>query len=210
MRVVTISRMFGAGGSEVAARVADALGFALLDNAFIERVASELGVTREEVAAREERPPSLAERLADSLALGTPEVVPATMHGDLPFTEERMLHVTRHVVEEAVAAGPVVLVGRGAQSYLVARDGVLHVFCVAPPDALARRIAARESITVEAAARRVDEVNAQRERYVRRHWHRSWLAPANYHLCVNTGWLGIDGAVELVVRAARERLGDAE
>ena len=209
MRVITISRMFGAGGSEVAARVAEALGWTLLDNALVERVASELGATREEVAAREERPPSLAERLADSLALGTPEVVPATMHGDLPFTEERMLQVTRHVVEEAVASGPVVLVGRGAQSCLAAREGVLHVFCVAPPDALARRIAAREEISIEAAARRVEEVNAQRERYVRRHWHRSWLGPSNYHLCVNTAWLGIEGAAELVVAAARERLGDA-
>ena len=33
MPVITISRTFGSGGSEVAARVADALGWTLLDNA---------------------------------------------------------------------------------------------------------------------------------------------------------------------------------
>ena len=32
MPVITISRMFGSGGSEVAARVADTLGWTLLDN----------------------------------------------------------------------------------------------------------------------------------------------------------------------------------
>ena len=41
----------------------------------------------------------------------------------------------------------------------------------------------------------------------RRHYDREWLSPANYHVCVNTGWLGVAGAAELVVRMARERLG---
>ena len=34
---------------------------------------------------------------------------------------------------------------------------------------------------------------------------RSWLAHENYHLCLNTEWLGIDGAASIVVRLARER-----
>ena len=75
MPVITISRMFGSGGSEVAARVADGLGWTLLDNALVERVAARLGRTPVEVQAIEERVPSLAERLADALALGSPEIV---------------------------------------------------------------------------------------------------------------------------------------
>jgi len=31
------------------------------------------------------------------------------------------------------------------------------------------------------------------------------LAPENYHLCVNTAWLGLDRAAELVVEAARRQ-----
>ena len=30
---------------------------------------------------------------------------------------------------------------------------------------------------------------------------------ANYHVCVNTSWLGLDGAAELIVQLARERFG---
>ena len=40
-----------------------------------------------------------------------------------------------------------------------------------------------------------------------RHWGRSWKAPENYHLCVNTGWLGVSGAADLVVEVARARFG---
>jgi CMP/dCMP kinase len=206
MPVITISRMFGSGGSEVAAQVATGLGWTLLDNALVERVAARLGRTPVEVQAIEERVPSLAERLADALALGSPEIVSPGLSAPLPPTEERLLEVTQHVISDAVARGPVVLVGRGAQSYLAQHADALHVFCYAPRQAAVRRVMEREGINEEEAARRVEETNKRREQYVRRYWHRSWLAHENYHLCVNTDWLGITGAAELVVRVAEERL----
>ena len=206
MPIITISRMFGSGGSEVAARVATELGWTLLDNALVERVAARLGRTPVEVQAIEERVPSLAERLADALALGSPEIVSPALSAPLPPTEERLLEVTEHVINDAVARGPVVLVGRGAQSYLAQRTDALHVFCYAPKPALVQRVVEREGVTPDVAARRVEETNKRREQYVRRYWHRSWLSPENYHLCMNTDWLGIDGAASLIVRVVEERL----
>jgi len=204
--VITISRMFGSGGSEVAAHVADGLGWTLLDNALVERVAARLGRTPVEVQAIEERVPSLAERLADALALGSPEIVSPSLSAPLPPTEERLLEVTERVIDDAIARGPVVLVGRGAQSYLAQRTDALHVFCYAPRPAAIARVAQRESISADEAARRVDETNKRREQYVKRYWHRSWSLPENYHLCVNTDWLGISGAAEIIVKLAREHL----
>jgi cytidylate kinase len=205
MPVITISRLFGSGGSEVAAHVADALGWTLLDNALVDRVAARLGRTPVEVQAIEERVPSLAERLADALALGSPEIVSPALSAPLPPTEERLLEVTERVIDDAIARGPVVLVGRGAQSYLDERTDALHVFCYASKPALVARVVQREGITADEAARRVDEVNKRREQYVRRHWHRSWHAPENYHLCVSTERLGIDEAAKLIVHVARDR-----
>ena len=77
MPIVTISRMYGSGGSEVAEQVAHALGWDLLDNELVDAVAVRLGVSSAEVSAREERVPSLAERFADALSLGVPEAMPA-------------------------------------------------------------------------------------------------------------------------------------
>ena len=206
MPVITISRMFGSGGSDVAAQVADALGWTLMDNALVERVAARLGRTPVEVKAIEERVPSLAERLADALALGSPEIVSPSLSAPLPPTEERLLEVTERVIDEAVARGPVVLVGRGAQAYLAQRTDALHVFCYAPRPALIARVVEREGLTPEEAGKRVDEMNKRRDQYVRRYWHRSWSATENYHLCVNTEWLGIDGAAAIIVRVARDHL----
>jgi hypothetical protein len=45
MPIITISREYGSGGSEVAARVASALGWHLYDNDVVEQVAARLGVS---------------------------------------------------------------------------------------------------------------------------------------------------------------------
>jgi cytidylate kinase len=82
---------------------------------------------------------------------------------------------------------------------------VIHAFCYAPRPALITRAARRLGISEKEAAHVVDERNRQREQYVRKYWKRSWSAVENYHLCLNTEWLGVDGAAEVVVRLARER-----
>src|SRR2546427_10356492 len=54
MRAVTISREYGSGGGEIAARLAKRLGWQLIDHALVERVASELGTSLEEAEAHDE------------------------------------------------------------------------------------------------------------------------------------------------------------
>ena len=149
--------------------------------------------------------PSLSERLASALWLSAPEVMPTVGDAALPPSEERIVEVTGRVMQEAVQAGPAVIVGRGAQCLLATRSDAIHVFCYAPLEALAAYAVTNLDVTPDEARKTVVEMNARREEYVKRHWKREWRDLANYHLCVNTAWLGLDGAAELVTRMARER-----
>lgn len=204
MSVITVSRLYGSGGSEVAELVAKELGWSLLDNAVIDAVAARLGVSREEVAAREERVPSLVQRLAEALSLGSQDWL-APLAEKRPPTDEQLIEVTHRIVEEAIARGPLVLVGRGAQEMLAQRADALHVFCYAPRGALIARSMQRDRLDEQAASKLVDETNARREQWIRKHWNRSWREHSQYHLSVNTDWLGIAGAADLVCFAARKR-----
>ena len=207
MAIVTVSRMYGSGGSEVAERIASSLGWSLLDNDVIDRVAERLGVTAQEVSEREERVPSLIERLTDALSLSAPELLPPVGDVSRRPSEERIIETTRRVVEEAVAQGSVVVVGRGAQAMLAEREDAVHVFCYAPRPARIERVMRRSSVDNAEAQAMVDDFDRQREQYVRRYWNRAWSDPTNYHLCVNTAWLGIDGAAAMIAALASERLG---
>ena len=201
MPLVTITRQYGSGGSAVAAGVADRLGWQLLDNAIVDAIAQQMGVSADTVRALDERQPPLIARIADALALEAREVLSPTAGAAMVSPDERVIETTRRVMEAAVAQGPVVVVGRGAQVVLSQRTDAVHVFCYAPRETLVRRVAARDSLTLAAAERRVDEINHQRAAMVRQHYGRTWGAPENYHLCLNTEWLGIDGAVDLIVEA---------
>lgn len=206
MAVLTVSRLYGSGGSEVAEKVAKALGWSLLDNAVVDAVAARMGLSAEEVQAREERVPSLVERLTAAMAMGSQEWVTPMAAAKRP-TDEQMIEVTHRVVEEAIARGPLVVVGRGTQEMLASREDTLHVFCYASRKALITRTMQREGVSAEEAARLVDETNKQRDQWVRLHWERDRRAHENYDLSVNTERLGIQGAVDLIVDAARRRFG---
>jgi cytidylate kinase len=88
---------------------------------------------------------------------------------------------------------------------LAERKDTLHVYCYAPRKALITRTMKREGIGTEEATRLVDDTNKQRDQWVRLHWERDRRAVENYDLGVNTERLGIEGAAQLIVSAARER-----
>ena len=204
MAILTVSRLYGSGGSEVAAIVAKALGWSLFDNAVVDAVAARLGLSAAEVQAREERVPSLVERLTSAMAMGSQEWMSPIADAKRP-TDEQLIDVTRHIIEEAIARGPLVVVGRGTQEMLAEREDTLHVFCYAPRKALIARTMKREGISVEEAARLVDETNKQRDQWVRLHWERDRRAIELYDLSVNTERMGIQGSAELIVTAAKSR-----
>jgi len=209
MSIITITRQYGAGGSIVARLVAERLGWTVIDNEFVGEVAQRAGLPPEEIAAREERAPSLLERLAAALALSSPEMfAPAAAAENAEAGEDRLIRITERVIAEAAAHGRAVLVGRGAAACLGAADGsdgTLHVYLVAPLADRVKTAMARLSVDEAEAARTVEEIDASRERYLERYYRRRRDDSTNYHVVVNTAWLGYDGAADTIVELARRR-----
>jgi cytidylate kinase len=104
-----------------------------------------------------------------------------------------------------VQEGDVVMVGRGAQSYLAKREQTLHVLVAGPRDLRIAEAIRRLGGAADEAAKRVDEVDQGRRRYVRTHYDRDWDDPAGYDLVVNTGRFSYEMAADLIVEAARKR-----
>jgi cytidylate kinase len=202
MMFITISREYGAGGSVVARLVADALRWRLVDNQVVEEVARRAGLTPDDVARREERGPSFVERLARALSTATPELLGPTTVQPPEEEESRLVKLTEQVVRDACADGHVVLVGRAAVALLGSRDDALHVRVVADPEHRTRVIMDRLGVARDEAVKQIKAVDANRARYHRLWYDRDWHESRNYHLTLNTGWLGLERSAELVVRAA--------
>ena len=200
--LITISRQFGAGGSLVARLVAEQLGWSVIDNELVDEVARRIGKPAEEVAEREERVPSFVQRLARAL-VASPEVPLVTATPVESLDEAEVVRMTEVVVAEVAQEGRVVLVGRAASAVLARESGAIHVQLVAPRAFRVRVVMERSAIDAKSAEKQIGETDAQRARYHKQYYGRDWSDPVNYHMILNTGALGFEGAAGLIVARAR-------
>src|SRR5207247_921099 len=206
--VITITRQYAAGGSDVARLVAAALDWTVIDNEFVDEVARRAGLAPEEVAERDERAPGLLERLARTLAVASPELfITATAAPRVEQDEASIVKLTERVIAEAAAHGRVVLVGRGAQALLAQRPppDALHVYVVASKPWRMRLAVERLGADPASVEQVVDETDRQRDQYVKTYYGRHRHDFVNYDLVVNTERLGLEGAAAVVVSEARGR-----
>src|SRR5205085_4402756 len=85
MRAVTISREYGSGGGEIARRLAQRLGWRLIDHEVVVQVAHALGVSEAEAEAHDERADNIALRILASLGVTqspVPTILPDSLATD--------------------------------------------------------------------------------------------------------------------------------
>lgn len=202
--IVTVSHELRSGGSEIARRIGERLGWPVLDGAtIVERAAHRLGVDPALIAPLDEHPASLLERLGAGLRFGAPEA-PLDLTPDVP-TADDVAAVVAAEVAQAAATPPLVILGHGAQCVLRGWRGALHVHVVAP---LADRVA-RECLASRmppaAAVAQLQRQDYDQAGYLRRYHKADRRDPLLYDLQVNTARLPVEEAAELIVRVVERR-----
>lgn len=202
MSIITISRQYGSGGSDVARLVAEQLGWELVDNEFIDRVAKAANLSRQEVEKRIECPQGLFDRIAMALAYSSGDLYTTGRGIATPLPKANDLaNVTETVIEEAVRDGDVVLVGRGAQACLANTTDTLHVFTMGPLDWRTEQVAGALKLSEKEARQRIQSIDDRRRKYVKQIYDRNWEDPANYDLCINTANFSFERAAAMIVGA---------
>lgn len=194
----------------MAKQVATDLGWTVIDNEFVDQVARRAGLPPDEVAQKEERAPGLLTRIARNLAAASPEMTAGTTAGTtaLPEAEAEeatIVKITERVIREAAVHGRAVLVGRGAQAVLARRPNALHVYLVGSK--AWRMEMAVEHLGVERGEveKVLDEVDRDRDRYVKTYYGRSRHDAVHYDMVLNTERLGFGGAAAVIVAEAKRR-----
>src|SRR5712692_8257427 len=204
--VITVTRQYASGGAALAREVAEALGWTVIDNQFVDEVARRAGLPPAEVAGREERAPGLLERLARTLAVASPEMfITSAAAPSAEPDEATLVKLTERVIAEAAAHGRAVLVGRGAQALLAQRPDALHVYVVASKPWRMKLAVERLGVEPGSAEQVVDDTDRRRDQYVKTYYGRHRQDPTIYDLVVNAERLGFEGAAGVIVAEARRR-----
>lgn len=204
MSAIIVSRQYGSGGGELAARLSRRIGWQLVDHQLVAEVARRLGITEADAQARDERAAGLVSRVVNALLTMAPEgpVTPDQLPSD---PDELYHHTVRHIIDDALRLHHVVIVGRGAQALLLDRRDVLRIRIVAPLEARVAYVALREGLPEPAARARIQLKERDRARYLQTHYHRHPDDPLLYDLTVNTGVIDLDSAVDLVLLALERK-----
>jgi CMP/dCMP kinase len=109
MKVITITREYGAGGREVARRLAEALGWELLDHALLHQAAELEHIPDSELEPWDEK----AIGMVDRFRLHPPH--------------EQYIHGLTEATCQASVRGNIILVGRGTRQLLGETPDALHL-----------------------------------------------------------------------------------
>jgi len=190
---VAVSRQLGSGGTILAVRVAEELGWKAYDREILAAIAAD---TRSDE--------DLLSRLDEQGVTEFHEYLAPLIVPDDPGQARYLKEMTR-VIARIAREGRAVLVGRGANWILTSSRG-LRIRAVGARDARAAFLAEAEGIPLEKARKQVEENDAAQKKFIRQAFNRDIDDPAGYDLILNPIDLGLGAAVEAVLAAAKAKL----
>jgi cytidylate kinase len=185
MAIITISREMGSGGIPIAHKVAEKLGYKLIDGEAIMKAAKSYGLSPEAVEQADEKPPHFVDTLDSKQFLD--------------------LHLIELIILEAALKGNVVIYGRGGQDLLKDISSVLRTRIIAPFEDRVERWAEREWLDPDRARYLVRKSDQQRAGFIKYYFDRNWEDSVHYDLTINTQRLSEETAVKVICDSVKDQ-----
>jgi len=177
-RVLTVNREFGSGGGRIAQKVAEELGWKLLDRDIIDAIAYEAHVDAKIVGRYDEHVVSWLRRLNQQAMRGAALAAGIELGQNAVFDAEEMVKISQKIIDEAWSEGNCVIVGRGSQCILQHKPDVFHAFIYSPLKERVNRLKERleKGANIE---QRIRTVDGERAKYLLQYYGKNWC---NMHL----------------------------
>lgn len=193
--VVTIARQFGSGGRAIGRALAEELKIPFYDKELLNIAAKESGVSPEIFEKYDEK---ASNSLLYSLSMGAA----ATINSEYGISPQVSLNdrvfLIQHETIKKVAQDSCVIVGRCADYVLADRQDCFRLFICADMDKRIRYAVDVHHVPQEKARSVINKMDKSRVNYYNYYASGKWGDPVNYHLCLNSGELGISRCVELI------------
>ena len=194
--IITISRQFGSGGRTVGRMLAERLGIPFYDKELVKQVADETGFDVKFIEENGEFSPSKS-IFSFAMSQGIPVVQNGLSMSDFIFCVQRQVILK-------LAEQPCVIVGRGADYILRDREDCFNVFIHADVQSRAERIVKLYGESEKRPEQRLADKDKKRKIYYKHYTDREWGDAKNYDICLNSGKIGIDKCVELILDAIKD------
>ena len=192
-KVITISRQFGSGGRTIGKEVAKRLGIPYYDKELVDRVAKESGFSHEFIEEIGEYASVTSSFLFNIAVSSHPMGLIDTMS-----VSDKLYVCQTNVIRDLADQGPCVIVGRCADYILRGRPEVLDIFIHADYEHRSARVLERYGETNQPLKKRLQEKDSKRKVYYKHYTNQTGGEAQNYHLCLNSGLIGVDKCVDII------------
>ncbi|MGN1014969.1 MAG: MATE family efflux transporter [Butyricicoccus sp.] len=194
--IIVIGRSYGSGGRSIAKRIAETLDIPYYDANLLQKAAEESGLSEKFIQQMDEK------NISSGMIYGYSSVSAAndTSVNVLAYKAQR------EIIERVAEEGPCVIVGRRADQVLKESHAVLSVFLSASLDYRIQHVIQRDHLTERESQQKILKVDKARAAYYNQISDEKWGAASTYDLCIDTGELGEDGAAELILLAAKQKI----
>lgn len=194
--IVTIGRQFGSGGREIGSLLAERLGVKCYDNELLSIAAKESGLCEEIFKFHDEKPTN---SFLYSLVMDSYQSYNGVgVHG-LPLGQQVFL-AQFEAIKKIAKNESCVFVGRCADYALRDDFDITSVFILSDEQSKIKRICERHEVSEAKARELMIKTDKKRASYYNYYTDKKWGNSISYDLCINSGKLGIDKAVELIMK----------
>ncbi len=194
-QIITVGRQYGSGGRYVARLLAEKMGIPFYDKELLVEASHDSGICTEVLEEYDEKN---TRNLLFSLISGNQvRGDMGSMYMDMPLNH-RIFLAQFDTIRRIADQGPCVIVGRCADYVLRDYENVVNVFIKASKEDRIARIVNYYGADPLKAEEILKKADKQRASYYNYYATGTWGDVNNYHLCVDTGALGIEGAVEVI------------
>lgn len=198
-RILTLERQYASGGRAVGKAVADALGVPCYNREILEYAAERSGQTPEHLERLEE---TANTGLISSLQAAYARLSRGERAALPP--EGALLLAEAEVIRDLAGEGPCVLIGRSAGCILRDRTDVLRAFLYADEEARIRRAVDEYGHDENEAPTVLRYFDRRRANFYNANYSLKWEDKAGYHLCLDTGRLGVAACAKVLLRAMQD------
>ena len=187
-KIITISRQYASGGRTIGKMVADNLGIPLYDTQIIKETMKKTGLSVEMVEAVEQR---VTNSFLFNLAMGVDDA-----HNYMKQIEK----AEHEIIQKYAEKGPCVIVGRSANFVLEEKDSV-NVFIFSDINDRVSYAVNHYDVDAKQAKIMIEKTDRERKMHAMSFYGKEWGNKNNYDFLLNSGKLGIEKCVELIVNA---------
>lgn len=195
--IITIGRQFGSGGRYVGRLLAEKLGIPFYDKELLSEAAKQSGICEEIFEEHDEKP---TRSLLFSLVTGMQQHVGSgSFYMDMPLNH-RIFLAQFDAIRKLAEEGSCVIVGRCADYVLRDDPNATSIFVKADMESKMDRAVKYYGVEPDKAEERIRKADRQRASYYNYYATATWGDVENYDLVVDTGVLGVEGSVALILK----------